>query len=63
MGTHEVKYLANLISVTNVVCVISALGDTARKASHVPYRDSKLTRLLQVSQHFQNSFKIFIFSD
>ncbi|XP_023331302.1 kinesin-like protein KIF21A isoform X3 [Eurytemora carolleeae] len=29
--------------------VISALGDTNRKASHVPYRDSKLTRLLQDS--------------
>ena len=29
--------------------VISALGDTTRKVSHVPYRDSKLTRLLQDS--------------
>jgi len=29
--------------------VISALGDKSRKASHVPYRDSKLTRLLQDS--------------
>lgn len=29
--------------------VISALGDTTKKASHVPYRDSKLTRLLQDS--------------
>ncbi len=28
--------------------VISALGDVSRKVSHVPYRDSKLTRLLQV---------------
>jgi hypothetical protein len=28
----------------------SALGDTSRKASHVPYRDSKLTRLLQVTK-------------
>lgn len=28
---------------------ISALGDPMRKASHVPYRDSKLTRLLQDS--------------
>ena len=26
--------------------VISALGDTAKRASHVPYRDSKLTRLV-----------------
>ena len=28
--------------------VISALGDKTKKGSHVPYRDSKLTRLLQV---------------
>ncbi|XP_077987071.1 kinesin-like protein KIF21A [Glandiceps talaboti] len=29
--------------------VISALGDKSKKASHVPYRDSKLSRLLQDS--------------
>uniref|UniRef100_A0A674B0N8 Kinesin family member 21B n=1 Tax=Salmo trutta TaxID=8032 RepID=A0A674B0N8_SALTR len=29
--------------------VISALGDQAKKGGHVPYRDSKLTRLLQDS--------------
>ena len=29
--------------------VISALGDHMKKGSHVPYRDSKLTRLLQDS--------------
>lgn len=29
--------------------VISALGDKSRKVLHVPYRDSKLTRLLQDS--------------
>ncbi|CAL1278544.1 unnamed protein product [Larinioides sclopetarius] len=29
--------------------VISALGDKTKKATHVPYRDSKLTRLLQDS--------------
>ncbi|XP_022237698.1 kinesin-like protein KIF21A isoform X2 [Limulus polyphemus] len=29
--------------------VISALGDKSRKVTHVPYRDSKLTRLLQDS--------------
>ena len=27
--------------------VISALGDEAQKRTHIPYRDSKLTRLLQ----------------
>ncbi len=29
--------------------VISALGDDEKRGSHVPYRDSKLTRLLQDS--------------
>lgn len=29
--------------------VISALGDPKRKGSHVPFRDSKITRLLQDS--------------
>ncbi|BGP45900.1 hypothetical protein JCM10450v2_001735 [Rhodotorula kratochvilovae] len=29
--------------------VISALGDPSKKATHIPYRDSKLTRLLQDS--------------
>lgn len=29
--------------------VISALGDQTKKGGHVPYRDSKLTRLLQDS--------------
>lgn len=29
--------------------VISALGDRSKRSTHVPYRDSKLTRLLQDS--------------
>lgn len=31
--------------------VISALGDPAAKAAHVPYRQSKITRLLKVAFH------------
>ncbi|CAO3614220.1 unnamed protein product [Cunninghamella echinulata] len=37
---------AGLLALGNV---ISALGDTSKRGSHVPYRDSKLTRLLQDS--------------
>ena len=29
--------------------VISALGDPRRRASHIPYRESKITRLLKDS--------------
>lgn len=31
--------------------VISALGDPRKRGSHVPYRQSKITRLLQVWPH------------
>ena len=41
--------------------MISALGDKSRKASHVPYRDSKLTRLLQDSLGGKNSSLQFFF--
>ncbi|RWS28175.1 kinesin-like protein KIF21A, partial [Leptotrombidium deliense] len=37
---------SGLLSLGNV---ISALGDKTKRATHVPYRDSKLTRLLQDS--------------
>jgi hypothetical protein len=42
------SYTAGLLALGNV---ISALGDDKRRAAggHVPYRDSKLTRLLQDS--------------
>ena len=41
---------AGLLALGNV---ISALGDPKKRPSHVPYRDSKLTRLLQVVSDFK----------
>eukprot|EP00899_Mesostigma_viride_P025575 jgi/Mesvir1/6201/Mv00884-RA.2 len=41
-----IKINQGLLALSNV---ISALGDERKKNSHVPYRDSKLTRLLQDS--------------
>ena len=42
---ESVTINAGLLALGNV---ISALGDDKRKRSHVPYRESKLTRMLQV---------------
>lgn len=39
--------------------VISALGDERRRGSHVPYRESKLTRLLQVQPCSHASWAVF----
>ena len=44
--TYELYFLYFQLALGNV---ISALGDVTKKGSHVPYRDSKLTRLLQDS--------------
>lgn len=43
---ESVRINQGLLALGNV---ISALGDTKRKSSHIPYRDSKLTRMLQDS--------------
>jgi len=43
---ESISINSGLLSLGNV---ISALGDKSKKSSHVPYRDSKLTRLLQDS--------------
>eukprot|EP00930_Biecheleria_cincta_P046553 TRINITY_DN32108_c0_g1_i1.p1 TRINITY_DN32108_c0_g1~~TRINITY_DN32108_c0_g1_i1.p1 ORF type:complete len:1252 (-),score=305.27 TRINITY_DN32108_c0_g1_i1:70-3825(-) len=43
---ESVSINSGLLALGNV---ISALGDPAKKGSHVPYRESKLTRLLQDS--------------
>jgi hypothetical protein len=43
---ESVNINAGLLALGNV---ISALGDDRRKAAHVPYRESKLTRMLQDS--------------
>ena len=46
---YQFLYLTIYLSISALGNVISALGDPTRRASHVPYRDSKLTRLLQVT--------------
>lgn len=43
---ESISINAGLLALGNV---ISALGDTSKRSTHVPYRDSKLTRLLQDS--------------
>lgn len=40
------RFLQGLLALGNV---ISALGDDRKRGGHVPYRDSRLTRLLQDS--------------
>lgn len=53
MIEHKIVLLSYLIYYIDLQLalgnVISALGDPAKKSNHVPYRDSKLTRLLQDS--------------
>ena len=47
MNSESVHINSGLLALGNV---ISALGDPKRKATHVPYRESKITRLLKVRQ-------------
>lgn len=47
--SHWHTHLSCLFSKLALGNVISALGDKAKRGCHVPYRDSKLTRLLQDS--------------
>lgn len=44
--TFDLRHFLPQLALGNV---ISALGDQSKKVVHVPYRDSKLTRLLQDS--------------
>ncbi|XP_075431276.1 kinesin-like protein KIF7 isoform X2 [Ascaphus truei] len=43
---ESIQINSGLLALGNV---ISALGDTKRKSSHIPYRDSKITRILKDS--------------
>ena len=45
-STESVHINSGLLALGNV---ISALGDPKKKVSHIPYRESKITRLLKVS--------------
>lgn len=43
--TESVHINSGLLALGNV---ISALGDPKKKSTHIPYRESKITRLLKV---------------
>ena len=45
LSVESVHINTGLLALGNV---ISALGDVKRKTTHIPYRDSKITRLLKV---------------
>lgn len=45
LNTESVHINSGLLALGNV---ISALGDPKKKATHIPYRESKITRLLKV---------------
>ena len=47
LPAESVHINSGLLALGNV---ISALGDVKRKVAHIPYRDSKITRLLKVTQ-------------
>ena len=65
--SESIHINSGLLSVGNV---ISALGDTKKKSVHIPYRDSKITRLLKVriilckmftKMNFTLNLKVFCF--
>ena len=43
---ESISINTGLLALSNVIC---ALSDTKRKAQHIPYRESRLTRLLKDS--------------
>ena len=44
-----VTILVHFVRIQSLNAVLSALADSKKKDGHIPYRDSKLTRILQVS--------------
>ena len=46
MFVESVHINSGLLALGNVIC---ALGDSKKKATHIPYRESKITRLLKDS--------------
>ncbi len=52
-AAESVHINSGLLSLGNV---ISALGETKKKVTHIPYRESKITRLLKVSESPQKTW-------
>src|SRR6218665_2346196 len=59
LSVESVHINTGLLALGNV---ISALGDVKRKTTHIPYRDSKITRLLKVSEFIRIHYAYFIYT-
>lgn len=55
--SESVHINSGLLALGNV---ISALGDPKKKSTHIPYRESKITRLLKVKYRYSDVKKFYM---